>query len=266
MRNILVLVHDDEGQESRLQAALAVTRALSGHLYCLDVFTMPPILSDPWTGYSSMVVLDDALARDSRNVTEIKRRLQLEDVAWTMLNATGDPATELRRGSDLADLIVVTSHGEKHSVIHERAIVGDIVMKARRPVLAAPPAYDRLDVAGRAMVAWDGSSEADAALRASTPLLALADEVAILVVNPVADGLPAQDAATYLSRHGVVSVVVEQHTDYRIADIILAQAGKMNASYIVMGAFGRGRAMEAVFGGVTRTLLIESEVPLLLAH
>jgi hypothetical protein len=37
MKNILLLVHDDVGQEARLQVALDVTRALTGHLESLDV-------------------------------------------------------------------------------------------------------------------------------------------------------------------------------------------------------------------------------------
>lgn len=37
MKNVLVLLHDDAGQEARLQVALDLTRALSGHLKCLDV-------------------------------------------------------------------------------------------------------------------------------------------------------------------------------------------------------------------------------------
>jgi hypothetical protein len=37
MRNILLLVHDDDGQQSRLHAALDLTRAVEGHLRCLDV-------------------------------------------------------------------------------------------------------------------------------------------------------------------------------------------------------------------------------------
>ena len=41
MKNILLLVHDDPGQEARVQAALDLTRALDGHLTCLDVAAMP---------------------------------------------------------------------------------------------------------------------------------------------------------------------------------------------------------------------------------
>ena len=37
MKNVLVLIHDDAGQEARLQAALDVVRNLDGHLACLEV-------------------------------------------------------------------------------------------------------------------------------------------------------------------------------------------------------------------------------------
>lgn len=41
MKNILLLVHDDDGQEVRLQAALDLVRALDGHLTCVDVTPRP---------------------------------------------------------------------------------------------------------------------------------------------------------------------------------------------------------------------------------
>ena len=37
MKNILLLIHDDQGQESRLQVALDVTRALGGHIIPQDL-------------------------------------------------------------------------------------------------------------------------------------------------------------------------------------------------------------------------------------
>ena len=41
MKNILLLVHDDAGQEARFQAALDIGRAVEGHLSCLDVTVIP---------------------------------------------------------------------------------------------------------------------------------------------------------------------------------------------------------------------------------
>jgi len=45
-----------------------------------------------------------------------------------------------------------------------------------------------------------------------------------------------------------------------------AEAANEKASYIVMGGFGHRRFVEAIFGGVTREMLGESPVPLVLAH
>jgi len=266
MRNVLVLVHDDDGQEARLQAALSVTRALSGHLTGLDVFVIPVIIADPWTGYSDGTLVQEASSDDVTNRTAIEARLAKEDVPWTMLNTTGDPALELRDAAELADLVVVNSHGTKESMVAERTIVGHVVTKSGRPVLAVPPQCKSFDVTGRALVAWDGSQAANEALRAAAPILALADEVMILVVNETDGPFSAEHAATYIARHGTEPRVIERTTGDPIADTILEQARLSEADYIVMGAFGHSRALQAMFGGVTRTMLAQSPVPLLLAH
>jgi nucleotide-binding universal stress UspA family protein len=266
MRNVLVLVHEDDGQESRMQAALAVTRAVSGHLSCLDVFMVPVIMADPWTGYADTTVIKDAMEDDAAHRTKIEQKLAKEDVAWTMLKVTGDPADALREAAELADLIVVTSHGSPDSVLGERAIVGAVVTKTGRPVLAVPPGYNSFDVTGRALIAWDGSHEANQAIRAATPLLALAEEVTVLIVNEAQGEFSAEEAGTYLSRHGIVPRIIARDTADPIAKTILEQARLGDASYIVMGAFGSSRMVEAVFGGVTRSIITESPIPVLLAH
>ncbi len=266
MRNVLVLVHEDAGQESRLQAALSVTRAIGGHLSCLDVFVVPLIAADPWTGYTDTAVIKSASSDDVTNRTQIEHRLEREDVPWTMLSVTGDPAEELRDASELADLIVVTSHGTPQSAVVERSIVGRVVVKSGRPVLAVPPECRNFVVSGRVLVAWDGSQAANEALRAATPLLTLAEDVHILVINEADGPCSMEDAASYLSRHDIEPRIVERSTSDAVAKAILEQARLSEADYIVMGAFGHTRAREAIFGGVTRTMLDESKVPLLLAH
>lgn len=51
--------------------------------------------------------------------------------------------------------------------------------------------------------------------------------------------------------------------DVPVADAILRLPRDMGTVYIVMGAYGRGRVMEALLGGAQ---LRQSETPLLLAH
>ena len=61
MKNVLLLVHDDDGQELRLQASLDLVRALDGHLTCVDV-PPPPIVAEEY--YDG--VADNAEARQAK--------------------------------------------------------------------------------------------------------------------------------------------------------------------------------------------------------
>jgi len=64
MKNILLLVHDDEGQEARLQAALDLTRALDGHLSCIDMTVMPVIVGDYYAGGDTAILLGEERERE----------------------------------------------------------------------------------------------------------------------------------------------------------------------------------------------------------
>ena len=73
--------------------------------------------------------------------------------------------------------------------------------------------------------------------------------------------------ARYLVRHGVkVSVERVQSHGEPVAKIILAYAERHDADLIVVGAYSHNRTAEMVFGGVTRSLLRDAAVPLLIAH
>ena len=51
-----------------------------------------------------------------------------------------------------------------------------------------------------------------------------------------------------------------------VAATLVAHARGMRAAYIVMGGYSHNRIREVVFGGVTRSLLKECPVPLVIAH
>ncbi len=121
------------------------------------------------------------------------------------------------------------------------------------------------------MVGWNASREARRAIADALPLLVGALSVSVLVIDPESNPrhgeAPGADVAQYLSRHGV-SVVVEQFRSHgaSIAQIILAHANRHNTDLVVVGAYSHNRTAEIIFGGVTRSLLREAAVPLLIAH
>ena len=89
MKNILVLVHSDDGQESRLQWALDVVRALGGHLTCLDVAAPPIVYGDYVTSYTQAILLEDSVAAERENRAKLEPRLAVEGVPYTWVEVSG---------------------------------------------------------------------------------------------------------------------------------------------------------------------------------
>lgn len=266
MKNVLLLVHDDDGQEARLQAALDLTRALDGHLTCLDVAVLPIALAgDYYNGPGPGLIIDVEHEQEARNKAVIERRLAAEGVAWNWIDVTDTISVALRDAATLADLIVLNRKFDEHNYPDMREIVSSVVVHARKPVVAVPETARGMNVR-RALIAWDGRAACAATIRACVPLLALAEEVEIFTVRDGSGRTEPSEAAEYLSRHGI-------HAEVRIVvdalnapdKLIGEEAARWGADYVLMGAYGRGRLLET-FGGVTKRLLASSKVPLVLGH
>ncbi len=267
MKNILLLVHDDVGQEARLQAALDITRALEGHLNCLDVAILPMVAGDYWTGYGTAMLLEEERTAEAANRARLEQRMAGEGVPWTWLATTGELVASLEHASVLNELIVVNRHLDAINHPDMRATASDLVVRSGKPILAVPANVTGFATAGRALVAWDGSIPSDAALQAAIPLLRLAGDVTLIEIDDGSVEIPAEEAATLLSRHGIHPLVVrEKARKGEAADKLLQAVVQRPADYLVMGGFGRSRLAEALLGGVTRTLLTKSPVPLFIAH
>lgn len=267
MKNILLLIHDDAGQEARFQAALDLTRALRGHLTCLDVVVMPPIAGDSIGLSGGAMLLDIERRTEAINRDHLKQRLGKEDVSWEWAEVTDYVEPALRAACDLTDVIIVNREIVELPLPDVRQVAGSLAMRSRKPVLAVPREPLGFDAAGAALVAWNGSGAAAAALASSVPLLRLARAVSIYEVQDSSRDPAGDRAATYLSRHGIHAELVTEASDPdSVAPLLLAQAGSGNFAYIVMGAYSRPRLLERLFGGVTRRMLRESAIPLFIAH
>jgi nucleotide-binding universal stress UspA family protein len=199
---------------------------------------------------------------------ECLRRNRIEG-EWRMVE--GAPPATVALHARYADLIIV-GQPNRDEPDDADAVTVTTVMTAGRPVLAVPFAGDFPAVGERVLVAWNASREAARALNDALPLLVNAKQVTVLAINPqrgVAGhgDVPAADIALHLARHGLKAEAA--HTVARdIADgeALLSYAADIGADLIVAGAYGHSRARELVFGGVTRTLIAEMTVPVLLSH
>ncbi len=264
MKNVLLLVHDDAGQEARYQTALDLTRAFGGHLTCIDVSVFPVLAAD-YSGVASATLFADECARESKNKADHEARLAHEDVSWDWIDARGSLVDAVVKAATLADLIVLNRQVDSFSFPDMEDVAGRILTQARKPIVAVPDDLKRFEL-GRALVAWDGRASSAATMRACVPLLVLASQVEIFTVGNDADRTDPTEAAEYLSRHGIHASVRTVEAGGRKPDqLIVEESARWHADYVVMGAYDHGRLMQT-FGGVTKRLLTSSKLPLVLGH
>ncbi len=269
MKSILLYVHDDAGMESRLQSALDVARATGGHIECVTAKPLAALMmADPFG--SAFIIPEAARAVDdaAREAGEhIGARMKREDVPWSLREGDGDPLDILSSRARMNDLIILSLPGSGDGDALASVSLGDVALSSPTPVLAVPLEGGPIRLSGTAAVAWNGSAEAANAMRAALPLLSRASSVHLVTVAEDELDFPPAEAATYLSRHGIKAEIYERtESDIVVVDALVEMLDRVGADWIVMGAYGRGRLREWLFGGVTRDLLSRSRIPLLLAH
>lgn len=265
MKNVLLLVHRDAGQEARFQAALDLTRALRGHLTCVDVTPLPLVFDQGMSGAPAVMI--DETDQEAENKAKLQRRLQEEDVSWTWQDLRDDFVPAVLDAASTADVIVLNRKLDSASRPDMRAITSNILMNSPALVVAVDDLCRQLDVRLPVLVAWDGSQEAMHALQRAVPLLAMASSIKIFQIGPIdSDGIAAEEAARYLSRHNVHADVEITDPSKEAAIEICEAAERIGAGYCVMGAFGHSRLREAILGGVSRDMLTSAPVPLVMAH
>ncbi|MCJ9720294.1 universal stress protein [Agrobacterium sp. SHOUNA12C] len=151
-------------------------------------------------------------------------------------------------------------------------ILNGALFQSPAPILVVPKGSSASLRPSTVLVAWDSRNEASQAVRAAMEQLKAAANVCVAIVDPYASTRsngeePGADVAAFLARHGVrVSVDVLASGGRSVADVLRQHATDIGAELIVMGAYGHSRMREWIFGGVTRSMLETTPVPLLMTR
>jgi nucleotide-binding universal stress UspA family protein len=290
VRVILVPLVGDDDDGVGLTAAYAVAAPFRAHV---DGMFMRP---DPVEAIMSLEgeatpELIDSVARASTATWDARSRLakQAFDAARAAADAaladqpTGtDSVTagwrEIIGGAEavlpaegrLSDLIVFAGIHSGGSPLRRR-MFEVALMHAARPLLLMPEraleAIGRETIGKVIALAWNGSAEAARGVAGALPLLHNADAIHVLTAaSPRTDVEQADGLARYLGWQGLSC---ERHAMYptdQVGAALLTKARELRADLLVMGGYGRSRVSELVFGGVTRTVLGQYHLPILLAH
>jgi nucleotide-binding universal stress UspA family protein len=177
---------------------------------------------------------------------------------------TGVDAITTSRVGRLFDLVVAARHPEIP------ARLAEIVMRTGRPILVTAP--KPAAVIGKAIaVAWKDGPESARAIAAAMPLLAKAERIALVSVieePAMAELCRSQLEAlkATLSLDGAQVQIDCRPALANATDTLRSAAYDADCDLLVMGAYGHSRLREYVFGGVTKDILADCALPVLMFH
>jgi nucleotide-binding universal stress UspA family protein len=171
-----------------------------------------------------------------------------------------------------ADLLVTAAQEGSSLFDRSRYVnVGDLVLRAGKPVLIGAESEDKVDLR-TVVVGWKNTREARRAVQDALPLLRLAERVVVVEIA-AAEDLPdartrTEDVAGWLTGHGIAAsaraVTAAAGDAQQLRNI--ASDLELDAGLVVGGAYGHTRLREWVLGGVTRDLLLQPTRCSLVSH
>ncbi|MGN7881361.1 universal stress protein [Ensifer sp. 22460] len=273
-KTILNVLGEDRADED-LQVATKLAGEVGAHLSTLFV-TMAPVptgryqtLSPSW-----LEVRERNLEKLSERVTKFRQRLATTDLSFDVDSVYADvagPAYDIGERAIYADLVVAGPGVFANDDLKSQVVSGGL-FQAGRPVIFVPRDANATLGPKTILLAWDSRPSAAHAAREALEMMKMAQSVHVTMVDPVAASRvsgdePGADIATYLARHGInVSVETLPSSGHFVTDTLLRHALDINADLIVMGAYGHSKLLELILGGVTKSMLKEANLPILMAH
>jgi nucleotide-binding universal stress UspA family protein len=170
-----------------------------------------------------------------------------------------------------ADLVVIGRPEPAGQTARPPGLAESLVLSSGRPIIVFPP-RSAVSRVRRILVGWNARRESIRAVADAAPLLARAEVVEVLVVDPERHPSghgqePGADIARHLARHGgQVGVRRLSSGKEEVGRLLLSQAAAFSADLLVMGAYGHSQISEWMFGSVTRTVLREAGLPVLMSR
>ena len=288
MKTILVPTGGSDSDGAVFATALAAARPFAAHLDFVHVKIGPGEAAPyaPHVDFARGPALVDALdqlgaeaetraAAAAQHVRALcsTEQIVLRDVpargiglAASWREETGNAEERLIQHARHHDLVVMARARKSNGLPPD--LIELLLLLGGRPVLLAPSRPPQ-SLTGTVMVCWRETAEAARALGAAMPFLMRARRVVFAGVDEKHNGLPAAlaDLAAQFSWTGVrADVRIVPAAGGSAAAALASAAEECDADLIVMGAYGRARVREMVFGGCTQSFITHADRPVLMMH
>nr|WP_316653838.1 universal stress protein [uncultured Gellertiella sp.] len=249
-----------------LNCAIDIARHHQAHLIGLHVeqisvamLSAPMAMPDP----AGIQILQDAAREQSEELKaifeETCRREAISGEWRNFVSMSGYGSGNSSETLHCADLIITAQSDPSYA--SDDTEIEQFLFESGRPVLLVPYVFTQAKPVRRVLIGWNGTRQATRAVFDAMPFLKEASVVEVFTIDP--EDSPAQnpelagaEIAATLARHGVRAEVVSVASEGLSAGTVLEnRLAESSIDLLVIGAFGKSRLRELVFGGVTRTVL-----------
>ena len=277
LKDIAVLFDASESGQRILDTAARLAGTHASHLIGITALAQQP--ASLQAGFAKGEALHEVIIRHQSVMSahalqlgqSLSSALQRHDVSGELrVISHAESSSESSLHALYCDLLVVS-----HPDIPASPLAWSppqILQQSGIPILIVPRDWGEKPIGQKVLVAWNGSRQSRRAIADAMPILVTAAEVTLLIIDPehkakLHGDEPGADMAAYLARHHVrVELLRGTSAGAPVADVIIAHAKAAHCDMVVFGAYSRPKLSEALFGGVTRTLLAEVPVPLFVSQ
>ena len=283
IRRILLPLTGTAAGEAALTTALVVARLWDAHVTALHVRVdsrdVAPLAGEGLSG-AMIEEMMSATEKESSERSDAVRTMFDRFVAQhgvtvaepqagtgptaNFASITGREEDLVAQLARLTDLTVVP-HPEAGDDVSSSDALHAVLFDSGRPVLIAP--QKPLPTLGkRICIAWNGTAESAAAVQAAIPWMQKAEAVRVLTADEYQRRGPGPaELASYLALHGIqVDAAQFRPVDKGVGRGLLDGARAFDADMLAMGAYSHSRLRQLILGGVTRHVLENATLPVLM--
>ena len=284
IRKLLLPLTGTAAGEAALSTALIAARLWTAHVTALHVRVdsrdVAPLAGEGLSGamieemmsatekessdraHAVHTMFDAFVTRHGVSVADARPKAGVATASFA--SVTGREEDLVAQLARLADLTVVP-HPEAGEDVSSSDALHAVLFDSGRPVLIAPRVAPAT-MGERICVGWNGTAESAAAVQAALPWMQRATAVRVLTAEEYQRRGPAAAALVdYLALHGVTAEVATfRPIDKEVGAGLLAAAREFGADFISMGAYSHSRLRQLILGGVTRHVLENSKIPILM--
>lgn len=274
IKSIVVHLTGSEEDVVRLAFAEPVARLFDAHLTAVHAHSMSDFVTLVDPAAATMMQEMIATERAEADVASGRLKSRIEEMGIPaelrrLDTLPGQVGNALASETRTADLFLGTRpYGDPTGKEHVEEAV---LFRSGRGCFFVPPKGKPPQEYATVFIAWKESRESARAVAESLPFLQKARQVVVGLVEE--HGASEQyreeagaDIGRYLSRHGVTAEVRKIGGWADAGEALQNEYRQVGADLVVMGGYGHSRLREWILGGVTRRMLSNADIPVLMAH